>query len=71
MGLVKNHETSERTLNFDGVIISKNRVARNLVDEVFDVNDLFKAILKDCILSMDEIDTIKSCLKNKVYKLDY
>lgn len=71
MKIVKDNEMSERTLNFDGIIISKNRVARNLISDDFNVNDLFKAIINNCVLSMEEIETIKSCLKNKVYKLDY
>lgn len=71
MKIVKDNEMSERTLNFDGIIISKNRVARNLTSDDFNVNDLFKAIINNCVLSMEEIETIKSCLKNKVYKLDY
>ena len=71
MKIVKDNEMSERTLNFDGIIISKNRVARNLISDDFNVNDLFKAIINNCVLSMEEIETIKSYLKNKVYKLDY
>ena len=67
--IVKDNNKSDNSLSFDGVIISKNRVARNLVSKNFDVNDFFKAIITDSILSMDEIETIKSSLKNKVYKI--
>ena len=68
--IVKDNANTERSLSFDGVIISKNRVVRNLTKEDFDINDLADAIIKNCILSMDEVETIKSCLKNKIYKLD-
>ena len=67
--IVNDNNNGERSLNFDGVIISKNRVARNLHDNDFDINDFFRAIIVDSILSMDEVETIKSCLKNKTYKI--
>lgn len=68
--IIGDYTVTERTLNFNGVIISKPRVARNIVSNDFDVNDLFNAMMKDSILNIEEIETIKSIFKNKVYKID-
>ncbi len=68
--IVGENSITRNSLNFNGVIISKNRVARNITSKNFDINDLFKAILKDGILSNDEIESIKSILKSKTYKID-
>lgn len=67
--IVADYSNTERSLCIDGVYISKNRVARNLVSRDFDTNEFFRAMITDSILSMDEIETIKSTLKNKVYKI--
>ena len=67
--VLENYGYTYNSLNFNGVIISKNRVSRNLLSNDFSTNDFLKAIITDCILDIDEIKTIKSCLKNKVYKI--
>ena len=67
--IVSDNSISDRSLNFNGVIISKNRVARNLECEEFDINDFFKAIIKGSILNTEEVETIKKTLKNKVYRI--
>lgn len=69
--IIRENTITSNSLCFDGVIISKNRVARNLISEEFDTNDLFRAVINGSILSMEEIESIKSVFKNKVYKLDY
>ena len=68
--IIDDYTITERTLNFNGVVISKPRVARNITSNEFDVNDLFNAIIKDSILNIEEIESIKAIFKNKVYKLD-
>lgn len=68
--IVEDNNKSNNSLSFDGVIISKNRVARNLTTKDFDINDFFTAIIKDSILSIDEIETIKRSLKNKEYRIE-
>ena len=68
--ILSDYDNTNNSLNFDGVIISKNRVARNLFTNDFGVNEFFKAIITGSILDIDEIKTIKSCLKRKVYKID-
>ena len=68
--IVSDYSTGKYTLCFDGVVISKNRVSRNITSKDFDINELFRAIIKDSILSNDEINTIKSILKSKTYKID-
>ena len=68
--IVSDYSTGNNTLCFAGVVISKNRVSRNITSKNFDINDLFKAIIKGSILSNDEINTIKSILKSKTYKID-
>ncbi|MBR5370412.1 MAG: hypothetical protein IK137_03825 [Bacilli bacterium] len=67
--IVKDYANTKRSLSFDGVIISKNRVARNLTNDDFDINDFFKAIITNGVLDSSEIDTIKSSLKNKTYRI--
>lgn len=67
--ILEDYGYTYNSLNFNGVIISKNRVSRNLLSNDFSTNDFLKAIITDCILDIDEIKTIKSCLKNKVYKI--
>ena len=66
---IKEKEISSRTLLIDEVIISKNRVLRKINDENIDANSLFKVLLEDSILSMDEVETIKSDLVEKTYRL--
>lgn len=68
--IVSDYSTGKYTLCFDRVVISKNRVSRNITSKDFDINELFRAIIKDSILSNDEINTIKSILKSKTYKID-
>lgn len=55
----------ELTYNFDGVIISKNKVKRNINN----YNDnIFRGIIKDSILNDVEVDTIINCLQTKKVK---
>lgn len=70
LNIMKDNEITSRTLCFNGVIISKNRVLRNIDSNIININDLYKGILKNSILSMEEVESIKSSLKNKTYKLD-
>lgn len=62
---IKNNEVTSRSLCINGVIISKNRVLRNIDNG----NKLFKAIITGSILNMNEVESIKEDLKNKVYKI--
>ncbi len=68
--IIKDNEITSRSLCFNGVIISKNRVLRNINSTTNNINDLYKAILNNSILNMEEVESIKSSLSNKVYKLD-
>lgn len=68
--IVEDYSITSRALNFNGVIISKNRVVRNLTSDEFNINDFFKAIITGSILTTDEINTIKKNLKNKIYIKD-
>lgn len=66
---VREKEVSPRVLSFDGVLISKNRVLNKIDDRNVNINELFKAIINDSILSMDEIENIKKELKVKINKI--
>ena len=67
--VIKKHETSERTISFEDVIISKNRVLRSS-SSVTSINELFRIIIDGSILNMEEVETIKNSLINKVKKYD-
>lgn len=69
--IVDDYTITNRALSFNGVIISKNRIVRNLTSDEFNINDFFKAIITNSILSNDEIDTIRKSLKKKTYIIDY
>lgn len=64
---------SPRTYNFDGVLISKNRVLKKLKNIDSDCSELNKAlysILHGSVLSDSEVNTIKNCLKPDEYDSD-
>ena len=63
---INRNESTSRSLCINGVIISKNRVLRNIDSG----NKLFKSIITGSILNMDEVESIKKELKEKVYKIN-
>ena len=67
--VIKNHETSERAISFDDVVISKNRVLRSSTS-INSIDELFRIIIDGSILNMEEVETIKNSLINKVKKYD-
>ena len=67
--VIKEKEISPRVLSFDGVLISKNRLLRKIGNNSVNSNTLFKALLKDAILNMNEVEIIKSELKEKTNKI--
>lgn len=66
--ILKDKEKTSRVLMFGDTIISKNKVLRSIDDENMNIKDLFKAIIKDSILNMNEIDSIKCSICEKTYK---
>ena len=66
---VKNNEITSRTLCIDGVMISKNRILKDINSDYININELFKIIINGSILNMEEVESIKNGIKNKVYKI--
>lgn len=67
--VIKNYETSERAISFDDVVISKNRVLRSSTS-INSIDELFRIIIDGSVLNMEEVETIKNSLINKVKKYD-
>lgn len=66
---LKHHDLEEfssspRTYNFAGILISKNKVKRNLNEDDCQ-QDIFKAIVKGSILSDEELDILTSSLNSE------
>lgn len=60
---IEDYYNSSRTLNINGVILSKNRILNN--GEIS-----FQSVIKGCILSKDEIDILIGELKQKTYEIE-
>ena len=69
---LEEYESTERTYNFNGVIASKNKVKRNLsmIETSGKTTDrLIYGIIKDSILTDEEIDRVKSAIVSKNIKM--
>ena len=67
--IIEEREINPRVLSFDGVIISKKRLLRNINCKNVGVNDLFMGLLHNSVLSMEEVETIKNNILEKTYKI--
>ena len=57
--IISEYDSTNRTIDINGVVLSKNRIRRN--KETGD----FKSIITGSILSIDEVDSLKTELKEK------
>ena len=57
--IISDYDSTNRTININGVVLSKNRIRRNKV------LSSFQSIITDSILSKDEVDILKAELKKK------
>ena len=57
--IINDYDSTNRTININGVVLSKNRIRRNKV------LGSFQSIITDSILSKDEVDILKAELKKK------
>lgn len=57
--IISDYDSTNRTVNINGVVLSKNRIRRNKV------LGSFQSIITDSILSLDEVNSLRTELKKK------